>query len=80
MNEKTGPKKHRLANQLGAYARYSTLAFHMLAIIGLGVFAGIALDNSLNWHFPVFKLVLSLLSVVLAIYYSIKDFIKTKRK
>jgi len=80
MNEKTGLKKHRLANQLGIYARYSTLAFQMMSIIGLGVFAGIVLDNSLNWQFPVFKLIFSILSVVLAIYYSIKDFIKTKRK
>lgn len=80
MNEKTSQQKNRTAKQLSTYAKYSSLAFQMLVIIGLSVFAGIALDNSLSWEFPVFKLIFSLLGVVMAVYYSIKDFIHPKGK
>jgi F0F1-type ATP synthase assembly protein I len=50
----------------------------MLVIILVGVFAGLKLDEFLKWKFPVFTIVLSILSVVLAIYYAVKDFIKMK--
>lgn len=63
---------------LNTYARYSSLAFQMMAIMLLFVFAGFKLDEWIGWQFPVFKLVLSLAGVVLAIYYAIKDFIRKK--
>jgi hypothetical protein len=47
----------------------------MIVIILAGVFGGIKLDQIVNMEFPLFTLVLSTLSVALAIYYSIKDFI-----
>jgi hypothetical protein len=47
----------------------------MIAIIVLGTFGGLKLDSWLELSFPVFTLVLSVLSVVLAVYYAIKDFI-----
>jgi F0F1-type ATP synthase assembly protein I len=65
-------KKRSLDN----YARYSSIAFQMLFIILAGVFAGIKLDDLVNIRFPVFTIILSLGSVVLAIYYAIKDVIK----
>lgn len=52
------------------------MAAQMAAIIVGGVLGGIQLDKWLNWGFPVFTLVLTLLSVFLAIYYFIRDFIK----
>lgn len=59
--------------------KYTGLGFQMLAIIGIGVFAGIKLDQWL--HTPdIFTIILSLLSVVLGIYVVIKDFIKPKEK
>jgi len=63
-------------NNMNSYAKYSSLAFQMVAIIMIGVFGGLKLDQFLNLKFPLFTLVLSLLSVILAIYYAIKDFIK----
>lgn len=66
--------KERLNN----YARYSGLVFQMLAIIGIGVFGGIKIDKWLETSFPVFTVVLSFLSVILAIYYAIKDLINFK--
>jgi ATP synthase protein I len=65
------PKK-----QLSNYAKYSGMAIQMAAIIVGGVLAGIQLDKWLALKFPVFTLVLTLLSVFLAMYYFIKDIIK----
>lgn len=65
------PKK-----QLEFYARYSSLALQMLVIIGLGVFAGIKLDEWLSLGFPVFTLVLSVLSVILSIYQATRGLLK----
>ena len=48
----------------------------MGAIIAAGVWGGIELDKLLKLKFPVFTLVLTLLSVFLAIYYFIKDILK----
>jgi F0F1-type ATP synthase assembly protein I len=70
---KLPPKK-----QLEFYARYSTLALQMIVIIGVGVFAGVKLDNWLNTRFPVFTVVLSVLSVILSIYQATHDLLKKK--
>jgi len=50
----------------------------MAVIIGLGVFGGVQLDKWMKIPFPVFTVVLSLASVVLAIYYVVKDLIGKK--
>ncbi len=61
---------------LNAYARYSTIAFQMLVIMLAGVFGGRELDKWVEWQFPVFTLILTILAVILAIYTVIKDFIR----
>ncbi len=58
------------------YARYSSLAISMAAIIGLGIWGGIKLDELLVLKFPVFTVVLSVVSVGAAIYHAIKDLLK----
>jgi len=63
--------------QLNAYARYSGMAFQMLAIILIGVFGGFKVDKWLNTK-PVFTIILSLGSVVVAIYYVTRDLLKKK--
>ncbi|MBN3035295.1 MAG: AtpZ/AtpI family protein [Bacteroidales bacterium] len=63
---------------MDSYARYSALAFQMLVIILAGVWGGYQLDKWLNTGFPVFTLILSLVSVALAIYYAIRDFLSKK--
>ncbi len=62
--------------ELSGYARYSNLAFQMLAIIGIGVFGGVKIDEWLNLKFPVFTLILSVLAVSAAIYSAIRDQIR----
>lgn len=63
---------------LDNYARYSSIALQMAVIIGLGVFGGVQLDKWMKIPFPVFTVILSLTSVVLAIYYVVKDLIGKK--
>ena len=52
------------------------MGFQMAVIIGGGVYGGIRLDEWLELKFPVFTLVLTLLSVFLAIYYFIRDVLR----
>jgi F0F1-type ATP synthase assembly protein I len=52
----------------------------MLAIILIGVFGGVKLDQWLELKAPVFTVILSILSVILAIYYAVKDLIRLDKK
>ena len=70
--EPPGKKKKALNN----YARYSSIAFQMLLIILAGVFGGRELDRWLELQFPVFTLILTILAVVLSIYFVIKDLLR----
>ena len=67
---KTDPRRN-----LNDYARYSSMAFQMLAIILLGVFAGFKLDQWLNTK-PILTVILSIISVALAIYFVTRDLLK----
>jgi len=57
------------------FIRYSSLAFEMVVIMGVGTWSGILIDDWLNLGFPAFTLGLMVLSVVGAIYYAIRKFI-----
>lgn len=61
---------------LNDYARYSGMAVQMIAIILIGVWGGIKLDAYLFLQFPVFTLVLTLLSVFLSMFFVMRDFLK----
>ena len=69
-------KQQKEKDKFKAYAKYSNMAIKMMSIIVLGTFGGFKLDELLDWGFPVFTVVLSLLSVVIAIYISVKDLLK----
>jgi F0F1-type ATP synthase assembly protein I len=62
---------------LNNYAKYSSMAFQMLAIILLGIFAGYKLDVWLHTK-PFLTVILSLSSVILAIYFVTRDLLKKK--
>lgn len=64
------PKK-----KINHFIRYSSLAFEMVAIMALGVFAGYKIDGWLDLSFPIFTLLLMVLAVVAAIYHAIKNFL-----
>ncbi|NOR86436.1 MAG: hypothetical protein GQ527_02385 [Bacteroidales bacterium] len=69
-------KQEKGKNKLKAYAKYSNMAFQMMAIILLGTFGGVKLDEFIPWNFPIFTIILALISVSIAIYISIKDLLK----
>lgn len=60
------------------FLRYSSMASQMGITIFLGVWGGKKLDEKFPQKIPVFTLTLSLVSVVLAIYLVIRDFLKKK--
>lgn len=72
------PTFKKKQKNLNDYARYSGIVFQMVIIILAGTFGGIKLDSKLKLQFPVFTIILSLLSVGFAIYIVIKDFIVKK--
>lgn len=72
MNSQSDPK-----NGLNQYARYSGMAFQMMAIIAGGAFGGLKLDQWLKTK-PVFTVFLSIVSVFLAIFFVTRDLIKKK--
>ena len=58
------------------YAKYSSLGLQMIVIILAGAFGGKALDGWLNLEFPVFTLVLTILSVAGAVFYAMRGLFK----
>jgi len=70
------PEKKK--NNLNNYGRYSSLAIEMVAIILIGTFGGIQLDEWIGWEIPLFTVVFSFGAVLLALYAALKDFIKKK--
>ncbi len=71
------PKRNN-KNRLKDYVKYSNIGIQMMLIIVLGTFGGFKLDEYLNWGFPMFVILFSILSVIMAIYIGIKDVIKKK--
>ena len=72
-NEKQPPKP------LNAYAKYSALGIQMAVIIGGGCYGGFKLDEHYKNITPIFTIILSLVSIGLAMYIFLKDFIKTSK-
>ena len=74
-SQKKNPKRQENKG-LNDYAKYSAIAFQMVAIIALTTWGGIKLDKLAGFEKPVFTVILSLLGVFAAIYTVIKDLIK----
>lgn len=65
-------QKAKFTRSLNNYARYSGMAFEMLFIIALGVFAGIKLDHVLQSE-PICSIICSLTGIAISFYVVIKD-------
>jgi len=63
-------------NQFSNYAKYSNLAFQILAVFIIGVFGGFKLDKLINLSFPVFTILFSLIAIAIVIFISTKDFLE----
>ncbi len=64
---------------LNKYAKLSSLAFQMFAIIGFGSFIGVKLDEYYPNQHDLYTLILSLSSVLISIYYVIKQIILSSK-
>jgi hypothetical protein len=78
MDQKNLNELQKKSKSLSSYARYSSMAFQMIVILGLGVWGGIKIDDLLNLTFPLFTVILSLAAVLLALYNVLKDFLRMK--
>ena len=56
-----------------AYMRFSALGLQMMGIILAGVFGGYYIDKGLEWEFPFFTLLLSMLGIGAAMYFLFKE-------
>jgi len=65
--------------QLNNYAKFSSLAFQMFAIIGLGSFIGVKLDEYYPNQHNLYTLILSLSSVLISLYYVIRRIISSSK-
>ena len=65
---------------LNAYAKYSALGIQMAVVIGGGCYAGFKLDAYFANSTPIYTIILSLVSIALAMYLVLKDFINPKNK
>lgn len=66
-------RKPNPLNQYNVYIKYSGLAFQMLAIMALATWGGIALDDYMEFEFPVFTLTFILIALIGIIIYIIKS-------
>ena len=71
-------KKKKIKNNLDAYAKYSFIAFQMIAIIAGGSYGGVLLDKKFDINNNIFTIILTLFSVFIAMYVVIKQVIKNK--
>ena len=65
------------ADRLRAVAKYSGIAFQMLATIGLSAWAGVWLDARYHTKMPWFTIGLMLLGVLVALYQVIRSLTKS---
>lgn len=73
-------KVKKSKSQLNSYARFSGIGFQMIAIIGLGVYGGIKLDERYPNDYQGFTAFLSLAGVAIALYTVIKQVNKHSKK
>ncbi|MFA6126456.1 MAG: AtpZ/AtpI family protein [Bacteroidales bacterium] len=68
--------RNKLENEkrsLKDYARYSNLAFKLIAVILAAFFIGWQVDKWINTGFPIFTLIFSITGIILSLYLLIKD-------
>jgi F0F1-type ATP synthase assembly protein I len=58
---------------LNKYARYSGVAFQMIAIIVLSTYAGLKLDDAYPNNYRLYTIIFSLVGVAISMYFVIKQ-------
>lgn len=65
--------------RLNSYARFSGIAFQMIAIIAIGTFVGVKLDEKYPNKYSLFSMILSFSSVIIALIFVIKRIIAVSK-
>ncbi|PQB05504.1 AtpZ/AtpI family protein [Aureitalea marina] len=73
MTDPNASKRPKRNSRLNAYARFSGIAFQMIAIILIGTYGGLKLDEMYPNQYSLYTVIGSLLSVGLAMYYVIRQ-------
>lgn len=73
-------KKSQKSPLNSTYAKYSGIAFQMFAIIAIGAFVGVKLDDYLDNDNNLYTIIFSLVAVMLAIYSVIRQIIKMSKE
>jgi F0F1-type ATP synthase assembly protein I len=77
---KSKKSKKSKKKQLNSYIKYSSLTTQMAVIIAAGTFFGDYLDKKDTSDIPIYTIILSLLSIFLALYYVLKKVINHNEK
>ncbi len=65
--------------RLNSYARFSGIAFQMVAIITIGTFVGVKLDEKYPNKYNIYSIIFSLTSVIMAIVFVIRRIIAASK-
>jgi ATP synthase protein I len=66
-------QEQKTKERLNTFAQFSGIGFQMLVTIGLGVFAGVKLDEYYPNQYSVFTIILSLVAIAISLYSVIKQ-------
>ncbi|WP_209319759.1 AtpZ/AtpI family protein [Ancylomarina longa] len=78
-NKDTENSFSKKKKQLDGVLRYSGLAFQMMAIILVVLYAGIKLDQYLGNEFPLFTIIGAIGGVFLSLYFALRDLLKPNK-
>jgi len=77
-NQHNKPRKGQ-NDKLNSYARFSGIAIQMFAIIAVGTFIGVKLDENYPNEYNLYTLMLTLSSVIASIIYVIRRIIAASK-
>jgi apolipoprotein N-acyltransferase len=64
---------NKVTNPLKQYARYTGIAFQMMAVMAISAWVGYKLDQWLSIEFPVFTLGFTVVAIGLVLYKLVKS-------
>ena len=77
MSLQKSPKKKK--RPLNSYAKFSGIAFQMIAIIGGGTYLGVFLDEKFPNKHSIYTVICSLFAVIISIYFVVRQIIKMSK-
>jgi F0F1-type ATP synthase assembly protein I len=76
--QKLSPEADKAKNWMQTYARFSTMAFQMVAVILIGVFLGYKLDKVFHMNKHVFLVLFSFLFMFIALFIMLRNIQRLK--